>query len=231
MPPRRSRDCCVRKALLLVAAATILAIVLFGRLALPFFGRFLTAEDPIRKADAIVVLGGGRIGRSYEAALLYRRGIAPLILLSHPDDSGHYAATRQLHVRIPTDYDLQVSALQQLGVPSRAVHDLPGKPRSTEDEAALIARACRQRSLRSVIVVSSPYHMRRARLYMRDAAEGRFTVTLRASSFEGPRPERWWQQPSDRTDVVLEWLKLPVCIWKITTRRGLRSLQKGAPAS
>ena len=45
-------------------------------------------SDPISRADAIVVLAGGLETRPFEAAELWRRGLADKILISQPPRSG-----------------------------------------------------------------------------------------------------------------------------------------------
>jgi uncharacterized SAM-binding protein YcdF (DUF218 family) len=195
----------------------VLAIAL--RLTLPWFGTALVVSDPIERADAIVVLASNRMDRVYEAGMLYREGRSTRILLSHPDETYRRAIPERLGLSIPTDYDLQRSALRQMGIPDAAVHELAGNPQSTEDEAAIIARFSRQQRLKTLILVTSSYHSRRAALYVRSAAGSYPRVAIRPSRFDSVKPEEWWRRPYDRADVVLEWLKLPKCGWALLKAR------------
>ncbi|HYS52278.1 MAG TPA: YdcF family protein [Thermoanaerobaculia bacterium] len=195
----------------------LVVVVIVVRIALPFAGSWLIAADPLQHADAVVILASNRMDRAYEGGALYREKYVPLVLLSHPDETSFTATAKGLGVTIPTAYDLQRSALLQMGVPQSSLRDLPGQPISTEDEAALIRRTADALNLRSVIVATSAYHTRRARFYVRLAARGRYHVAVRPSRFERVFPQTWWRHPGDRTDVILEWLKLPKLLWSSIT--------------
>src|SRR5580692_6008382 len=51
-------------------------------------GRWLVAEDPLEKAQTIVVLSGRMPMRAMEAAKLYREGYAPRVWLTHSAEPG-----------------------------------------------------------------------------------------------------------------------------------------------
>lgn len=201
------------KAIRFLFVAAILAIII--RLALPVAGTFLVAVDPPRKADAIVVLGSSMIERALEAGSLYREGVAPLIVLSHPEDAGLQQLYRHLQVQLPTQFEQQRSALLQMGVPAAALAELPGRPRDTRDEAALIRRLAADHGLKTIVVVTSNYHSRRAGLYIRRTAAGRYTIAMRGTRYERIDPHVWWRRPYDRIDVLLEWVKLPKYLWSL----------------
>jgi uncharacterized SAM-binding protein YcdF (DUF218 family) len=60
---------------------------------------------------------------------------------------------------------------------------------------------------RTVTVVTSPYHQRRAAAAARHAWPG-ITVRSRAAAPSAWRPERWWATSSGRRIVVSEYAKL-----------------------
>lgn len=207
----------MRRLALLVAAAIALGLGI--RLAMPAAGKALIVSDPLRHSDSIVVLASNNMDRVAEAAILYREGWSRRILLSHPDESFERASQRRIGISIPTDYDIHRSVLRQMGVPDTAVEDLPGHPESTEDEAALIADASRSQGLKTILVVTSPYHSRRARMYLSPLARNGVTVVVRSSRFDSVAPAQWWRRQNDRTNVVLELLKLPKCFWSVAVTR------------
>ena len=66
----------------------IAAILLMGGTFLLYVGRWLVVEDPLEKAQAIIVLSGRMPVRALEAAKLFRNGYAPKIWLTHSTEPG-----------------------------------------------------------------------------------------------------------------------------------------------
>lgn len=65
-----------RKTIFLLVACACLSTLAY---ALANLGRFMAAEDPLERADAIFVFAGSYIERPLEAADLYLDGYAPNI--------------------------------------------------------------------------------------------------------------------------------------------------------
>ena len=72
----------VRRILVRTAAAAVLILAVFGIGFLPFAGRYLVYQDPLEKADAVIVLAGARVERWLEGVELYRGGWAPQVVIS-----------------------------------------------------------------------------------------------------------------------------------------------------
>jgi len=76
--------------------------------------------------------------------------------------------------------------------------------------------------LKSVLVVTSPYHTRRSLATFRKVLGGGVAVGVVASSDTSPaRPDRWWAQGYDRAYVGYEWaaalyyqVRFGVPIWR-----------------
>ncbi len=120
-------------------------------------------EHPVvARADAIVVLGAGMapdgvlndssLDRLVSAIVLFRRGLAPRLVLLGP---GHREG--------PTEAEVRAALAGDLGVPSDA---LVVEPRglTTRDEAALVAQRMRELGGRRILLVTGTHHMPRARL-------------------------------------------------------------------
>ena len=158
----------------------------------PFLGRFLSVEDPLDLADAIYVLGGSRADRPLEAADLYEAAYAGHIVLSDGYADSATRLLRQKGFRVPGDADTARTILLQLGVPEEAIVILPGNPGSTRDEAITIRTLALEKGWRTIIVVTSKLHTRRARLAMQrylDPAGVR--VIMRGSRYDGADPLRY----------------------------------------
>jgi uncharacterized SAM-binding protein YcdF (DUF218 family) len=120
-----------------------------------------------RPADAIVVLaggvgesgqaGGGHQERVKMAVELYQRGFAPRMVF----ESGYVFAFEEAVIM----RDLAMS----LGVPSEAIV-LETQGRNTYDQIIRVRDVLRARQWRRILLVSSPYHMRRALLVWRKQA-------------------------------------------------------------
>ncbi len=149
-----------RKRILAVVLLLIAALYFSRHSAWNAFCSFLVVQDDLEKADVIVVLGGGSGERTLQAVDLYKRGYAPSIMVC-----GGKGVWRFTWGEVMTDLAVEE------GVPRDAiiVEDLS----MTTFENARNARSiAEERGFTSVIVVSSPYHMRRVSLLFRKAFKG-----------------------------------------------------------
>jgi uncharacterized SAM-binding protein YcdF (DUF218 family)/glycosyltransferase involved in cell wall biosynthesis len=119
----------------------------------------LRMSEPPQAADAIVVFAGG-VGESGRAGTgvqervaravdLYRDGLAPAIIFS----SGYVFNLREAEV-------MRAIAVDN-GVPANVIV-LEERAANTYENVANTARILEQRGWRRILLVSSPYHMRRA---------------------------------------------------------------------
>ena len=164
-------------------------------------GRLLVVGDPLpRSADAVVVLAGSIPSRVLEAADLYRAGLAPRVVVTRePLARG---------ARLPESDEIAIAALEQLGVPARAIVRLRRRARSTESEARTVARwACSHRLRRLVIVTSRP-HSRRAGLIYRRTLRDTVAVAIRPSRYDLFAAARWWRVRRDAKLVLYEYERL-----------------------
>ena len=100
-----------------------------------------------RSADAIVVLSGGRGHRLDEGVRLWNAGVGRTLVVSDGNAPGWDAGNR-------------------LCRRARVVCFHP-EPYSTQGEARWLGREARRRGWDSVVVVTSTYHLRRARMIFR----------------------------------------------------------------
>lgn len=179
---------------------TIAALVLAAAGAYGFreAGRFLDAEDPLQKADAILVLAGARMERAIGAADLQREGWAPLIVMTRQTQDPGVSALNARGLALPSDEEFARDALVRDGIPSAAfllpdrIHD------NTAQEAQTLHRLASSRGWRRVIVVSSKFHLRRAAYAMRRELEGSgVAVVMHGSRYDAADPPRWWRTRRD----------------------------------
>jgi uncharacterized SAM-binding protein YcdF (DUF218 family) len=146
----------VRRLVLLVV---LLLVAAWGAVVVRFVLR--PAQDDPRPADAVVVLAGDhlRLGKALE---LMTRRVAPTLVISDGRAPGWHEANR----------------LCRRGVGGRfRVLCFRPDPYSTRGEARAVARMAAARGWRSVVVVTSTYHVTRARLLFDRCTRGRVSVT------------------------------------------------------
>lgn len=178
-------------------------------------GRWLVVEDPLAKVDAIAVLSGGLPVRALEAARLYRQGYAPEVWLTHTAEPGE--SLKALGIPFEGEEVYSARVLIHEGVPADAIHVLETSIVNTADEMRVISQALQQEKDRSVILVTSKPHTRRARLLWRKLAPGECRAIVRPASEDPFDPHHWWRSTGDALDVVREvlgilnaWAGLPL---------------------
>ena len=121
-------------------------------------------HDPERVVDAIVVLGApirsdGKLSkpareRVLEAVALWEKGLAPLVAFT--GGSPH---------SLP-EAPAMAARARELGIPAEAIV-MEDRSQTTAENARFIAELLRARGVRTVWVVSQPFHLRRGRRLLR----------------------------------------------------------------
>lgn len=157
-------------------------------------GGFLELRSPCARADVIVVLAGDPGERVAHAVALYRKGVAPVLLLS----GGPIGDT--------TWAELMRRQAMSLGVPESALR-VQGRSTSTTEDARFSAEILSSLGARRVCVVTSSYHSRRAVRAFRKAlsAEVELSSDPVTPSWWKERP--WWRSDLGRNIVFSEYVK------------------------
>jgi len=172
-------------------------------------GRYLTKEDPLRKADAIAVLAGTRMDRALEAADLYQRGYAPRIVITREIPERSFAALAQRGITLAPNADVTRDVLQQLGVPAAAIIIPDAIHDNTAQEAQTLRQLAVRNRWRTLIVVTSKYHLRRAGFTLRRELRDTGTeVMMHGTRYGDANPDRWWTSRADWRWVIAEGGKL-----------------------
>lgn len=171
---------------------------------------WLVLETEPAPADALVVLGGSATygERAGYAAQLFARGFAPTIILT---DDGQRGGWSQAQQRNPFFVERAAAVLKGAGVPAASIQTLPRQTGSTREEALALREYAETRGLRSLLVVTSGYHTRRANwTFERAFAGSPVGVRLAAVTPGGQTPARavWWLRPLGWRTVALEYPKL-----------------------
>ena len=195
--------------LLAAAALAVVALALFAHApALRMIGHALVVEDPLAKADAIVVVAGGIPTREEAAAALYRDGLAPSVLLSNQFTPERVRALIALGAR-HLDYQGESRVvLEKRGVPAQAIVALPTPVKTTEAELKVVGEAARARGWRRVILVTSPQHSRRVRLVWSREAPPEIEALVRPVQEDEFLGDDWWRKRRQAEAVLHEYLGL-----------------------
>ena len=194
---------------LLVRSAVILApLLLLGIIALRGLGSFLVYEDPLEKADGIMILGGTMYERQLEAVDLYKDGWAPrLFMLREISDWGEVELMNR-GIEYLSVVDVQVDVMERLGVPRDRITILD-RANSTAQEADILRDLALREKFTKVIIVTSKQHTRRARLVMnRRMQEIGVKVIVRPSRYDRANVDRWWTERSTLRFTLFETQRL-----------------------
>lgn len=196
----------LRRAVVPAALIVAVAITAAGVL-LPRAGRFLVEADAPHKADAIVVLAGSYPDRILEAVSLYKEGWAPRILICREPDTAGFRRVAELGVDIPRPYDINRMVAERLGVPPDAIEVLDRAGDSTYGEAEVVLAIAVQRHYRSILLVTSKYHTRRAAQIYRHLAGGQVEVFVRPARDDDFHEDRWWRDRISTRRLIIEYQK------------------------
>jgi uncharacterized SAM-binding protein YcdF (DUF218 family) len=200
-PRPRNRPFAGSILLTLLVGTIVFAAIIFLNV-----GRWLIAEDPLDKADAIVILSGRMPVRAMEAARLYNAGYAPQVWLTRTNEPA--ASLQKMHIDYLGEDFFNSRVLMHEGVPSNAIHVLEPPIDNTADEIQVIAAELEREKGGAVIIVTTKAHTRRVRTLWKKLSAGRGRAIVRAASGDPFEPGHWWRATSDALDVVREVLGL-----------------------
>jgi uncharacterized SAM-binding protein YcdF (DUF218 family)/glycosyltransferase involved in cell wall biosynthesis len=152
---RRSRMKVIKTAL----AAVTCYVLLFCTPLVWFAGNQLAVRHEPEVADAIVVFSGdgesSYINQSYQRRALdaiqyFKSGYATLIILSSGKDQTF------------SEVEIIRSLLISRGVPEHAIKIIDKYPRSTFENVTLVKKMLMKHKVKSILLITSPYHSRRA---------------------------------------------------------------------
>ncbi len=172
--------------------------ILFRHALLAALGRALVEDDGIQKADCILVPGGDNAGsRILRAAQLAEAGYAPYVLVDGPAGlMGH-----------ESDTTIRYATLQ--GFPAALFHPvwLPrGLDATSEEMKYLASGVLKQNNIKTVLLVTSNFHTRRAAHFLRKEAPWLKVIAVPAPD---PyfTPDAWWKTRNGKKVFLFEWTK------------------------
>lgn len=180
-----------KAAIILLVVAAILGTSNYW---LSVYGHYLVVDEAPQKSDAIVILGGETVPRVAKGVELYREGFASLLIMSGGGNlTSRYA-----------EADLMLIEAMDLGVPQSSVV-LERESESTYENAVFVKRIVQEKEIKSILLVTSSYHTRRARniftKVFRDTGVRIITVSAPDRKFS---PSSWWKKHEGQQKALVE---------------------------
>ena len=197
----------------LLVVILVLAVLYVARH--PIFrliGEGWVVEDTLERSDAILVLSDDNFyaDRATRAAQLYRQGLGTVVVASgrrlRP-----YAGVAEL-----IEHDLI-----ERGVPKDKILRIAHDADNTREEAKTLAQLAKQKRWRSVIVVTSNFHTRRARYIFANVFPQEIKIRITGARDGDFDPDRWWEQRVSVKELAGEVAAMLVAIWEQHTGSGV----------
>jgi len=187
----------------------VLLVIAWAALAWVAARALIVNADPA-KADVMFVLAGSStyLERTHRAAQLLNDGRSSKIALTNDDQRGGWSNSEQ---RNPFFVERAVDELKRQGVPPEKIEIVPGVVSGTYDEMIHIRDYAVEHRLRSILIVTSSYHSRRARWTLEQVFRGSDLATgldWAAPGEQSPQPSTWWMHTLGWRIVPLEYVKL-----------------------
>jgi uncharacterized SAM-binding protein YcdF (DUF218 family) len=188
----------------LTIGGLLIAAAYFNRtLLLTDAAKVWVVNDPVAKADAIVVLGGGVDTRPFTAAKLYRAGVAPLILYMNV----RLSPAEKLGIVLPEGEETRRILLSS-SVPAGAMLAIGTNVASTYDESLAVRSWGLSRSAKSIVIVTDVFHTRRARWVFEKQLRGTgLQVFIQGATTLDYGTTNWWQHEQGVIDFQNEVIK------------------------
>jgi len=175
--------------LLTVGCALLLVCYIFRAPLLTGLAEAWVVNDPMAKADAIVILGGGIENRPFAAARLFHDGVAPQILYMDVKLN----AAEELGVTLSEKEETRRILLSN-NVPETAITLIGSSVGSTYDESRAVRAWLEKSGAKSIVIPTDVFHTRRARWVFRKELRGTKTqIHVVAVDPRRYKINDWWR--------------------------------------
>jgi uncharacterized SAM-binding protein YcdF (DUF218 family) len=191
----------------LIFVLALCALVYFVRHPIMrFTAESWVVDEPAAHADAMVVLGDDNFyaDRATRASELFRQGVAPEVV----------ASGRRLRPNAAIS-ELIEHDLVERGVPKEKIVPFAHDADSTREEAEALLKLATDRHWKSLVIVTSNYHARRARYIFERVFPSGIAVSV-ASARDGDfDPQRWWEKRKSAKLFTRELAGMAVAVWEL----------------
>ncbi len=188
---------------ILIFIVLLIVLVFFGHsFMLDKAGKLIYKKDELKPADVIVVLAGEDKERVEYGAYLFREEWAKkdhIIMAGGPLVWKYSWAS------------LMKEHAEYLGIPGKSIL-LEDKSRNTEENAKYTKEILRKYGYKSVILITSPYHSRRASAIFQKVMGKDIKIISAPVANSWFKFEEWWKRRRDRSMVLNEYSKF-IWLW------------------
>jgi uncharacterized SAM-binding protein YcdF (DUF218 family) len=193
-----------------VLLVCFLGLFAFRKPILVEIAHLLVVDDPLVQSDYIVVPGGDPNARPFLAAELYKKSLAPRIIVFEGKSDRLIESGMAM-----TEDKIYRKVMQEEGVPDDAIERLPGVVDSTEDEAKSLSRFLTSQPNAKIIIATSAEHTRRTRWIFQKMLSGK-AIEIRMAAAINPwyNETNWWQDDNGALAIAHEYLKFPYYVYR-----------------
>lgn len=198
--PSNNKNSC--KRIIFTAFYTVLILVFLlvstAKSWLPAIGHWFFVQTKIANAEVIVVLAGGGPERLCYGIELFKHGLAPKLW---------YTGNKPVEMRSDfMDSELALNFAARQGMPREKIVLLPST--STFQDGQSISALVKEKKIKSVVIVTSWHHTRRAMNVIRHCiADTNVVVYISSSTNLTFTPDNWWKDEEGLVAVVNEMIK------------------------
>ena len=190
-------------------ALVIISLLLVYPYLFKKIGYFLISEQEPRKADVIVVLNGSDTIRSLAVVDLYKQGYSNRIVMAR---GSRQPGSDESRKRVGNNFNRKVffqRTIEAMGVPEKSFQFIGNGVTSTYDEALTTRNFLKKNGHKSILLVTSKWHSKRAYLTFRSALKNdEIKIVIQPSKYDAFRPDAWWKNKNDAELVFEEYVKL-----------------------
>ncbi|KKQ93727.1 MAG: hypothetical protein UT66_C0035G0003 [candidate division CPR2 bacterium GW2011_GWC1_39_9] len=165
-------------SLILLVPMSIAGLVLI-------LGFWLSPQDQLQKADAIVVVSGGETkARTNEGIKLFKDGLSDYLIFSGAAEKGPIS-----------NASVMKSMAVEAGIDSSKIM-IDETSENTYQNAKNVKTIIDNNNIKEFILVTSPYHQKRARVTFDNVFGSKYTIINHSAVDSTWRKSRWWQSPA-----------------------------------
>ena len=196
------RGTCISYSAGMLALSLISLLVIIGfYFLLRAMGGYLIIADDLKQMDAVVVLSGGGLSRREEGAKLFKERYAKIFVLTETGET-----VSDLGVNYSTV--LKQEAIQ-MGIPDDGILITQEHANNTLEEAIAVKQLLENSELKSAVIITDPFHTRRARMLFQDVFEDTdIDINVRPVIGSWYRSDTWFASKRGWEATVQEYLRI-----------------------
>jgi uncharacterized SAM-binding protein YcdF (DUF218 family) len=184
-----------------LALSLILLIVIFHPVILKKLGKSLIYETIPQKADIIIILAGGDGSRIRKGVELYKKGLAPKIMMAGGNLYYHkyyaeYMAEYAIYLGVPTENILLEKFAQ-----------------STYENAKFAYPIIKEAGYKKTLLVTSKFHTKRSYKIFRKLFDQNLSLYI-VGADDGIDYDNWWRKYEMADTILIEWAKTVIYWFK-----------------